>query len=110
MAASFSPPSLSPICQGVAISGVAEAGIDEGFRSEGPALDDLDGGICRERRGRLRGGGRVGGGCRVERGRRKVFVQDCVGCNQMSEGSLKSSRHVDGYISGSVSVYILQTA
>ena len=37
-------------------------------------------------------------------------VEDCVGCNQMSEGSLKSSRHVDGYISCSVSLYLLQSA
>ena len=61
---------------------------------------------CRGRRGMLRGGGRVGGGCR----RRRVAVEDCVGCNQMSEGSLKSSRDVDGYISCSVSLYILQSA
>ena len=62
------------------------------------------------RRGRLRGGGRVGGGCRAEKRRRVVAVEDCVGCNQMSEGSLKSSRHVDGYISCSVSLYLLQSA
>ena len=28
----------------------------EGFRFEGPALDDLDGGVCRGWRGWLRGG------------------------------------------------------
>ena len=33
-----------------------EAGIEEVFRCEGPALDDLDGGVCRGRRGRMRGG------------------------------------------------------
>ena len=74
------------------------------------ALDDLYVGVCRGRRCRLRGGGRVGGGCRVERRRRRIVVEDCVGCNQMSEGSLKSSRHVDGYISCSVSLYTLQSA
>ena len=49
---------------------------DLGFTSEAPALDDLDhdGGVCRGRRGRLRGGGRVDGGCRVERRRRRVTV------------------------------------
>ena len=77
--------------------------MEEGFRGEGPALDDPDGGVCRERRGR------IGGGCRVER-RRMVTVEDCVGCNQMSEGSLKSVRHVDGYTSCSVSLYILHSA
>ena len=49
LAAPFdAPPSLSPISQGVAISLVAEAGIEGGFRCEGSALDDLDGGVCGE--------------------------------------------------------------
>ena len=61
------------------------------------------------RRGRLRGGGRVGGGCRAEKRRRVVAVEDCVGCNHMST-TLKSSRHVDGNISCSVSLYLLQSA
>ena len=55
----------------------------------------------------MRGGGRVDGGCRMGTWRRRVAVEDSVGCDQMSKGSLENSRHVDGYISGSVSEYIL---
>ena len=53
-------------------------------------MDDLDGGVCRERKRSLKGGGRVDGGCRMWRRR--------VGCDQMSKDSLKKSKHVDGYI------------